>query len=323
MTSIYSVILILTIFLASVGVNADAQKIESFENEIVSLQQEIKNNDANIAAYESKLSKVAAELEQAQANLAKANIEFRTTSIKNDNNPTPENARALRNTGDAKNLAERIVNSKQKRTDWLTNEISLLSAESDQFKESISETNTKIAKAKAEWKNKVQQQAALKPAPQAPTLPEPSAETSTELATESAPETQAAMTTATESPASNPEPEAVDSIAQLPALTPKPTLQKIDEINRYLSGDVSQDREISPFLGYSDKSGRIKFVHLGGEIYIGEAKLKKGKQQIKYAGSSFRVEIPKINDKKVHVIYFDNRDAEKRKIVVIEKSAVN
>lgn len=314
MTSIYRVLLSLTLLSLSLSCFADAAAIEGLENKVASLQQQIKDNSASIESYQAKYEKVSVELEEAKVALADADISFNTATANHDGDPSSENARALRKASDSKKLAERKVGSKQKRAEWLSNEIKQLEANSNSAKKEISQSSSKIASVKAQWKNKIKQQedaaakavaakraqAAAKPEITKPKLP-------TVAPTPSGP-------VLAQSAKTSPPPPQEKTSSQG---------QKIAEFNQYLSSpSISQEPNIKLRIGFSDKSGRIKFEHLGGEIYKGEVKLNRGKQVINYDGSSFRIEVDRADNKKVHVVYFDNRNKDKRSLVVLEKSLV-
>ncbi|MBX2847281.1 MAG: hypothetical protein KTR16_03090 [Acidiferrobacterales bacterium] len=258
-----------------------------------------------------KLGKAQTELKIAQAKLAEAAYSLNTATANHDRDASLENARALRKTSDLKELAERKVKSKQKRVSWLSNEIITLEANSIKSENEISQANKKISSLKNHWNKKIQK----KNTAQKPVVIQ-----------------KVAMVT---------EPKIVkpkvSPVAAAPVVAEKKLIgglgvggnpdqgadyskRKVAEFKTYLSTGVSLDPEIELKVGFSDKSGRIEFDHLGGEVYLGEIKLRKGKQFINYDGSSFRIHVEKENNKKTHLIYFDNRDKNNRDLVVVDKS---
>ncbi len=312
MTSIYRFVLCLIVASLSIETVADSATIERLENQVKALQRKINEDSTSVSSYQTKIQKISAELEDAKVKLAETEIALNTATSNHEGDPSVENSRALRRATDMNKLAARKVSSKQKRVDWLENEIKTLRASAATSRKEIDQTNAQITAVKKQWgeevkKQRAAQNAALQQAQQKPPVVK--------------------ATPAVKAPTPKPSPVLAALPKELNPASDTSDLKdgsyagrKINEFNTYLASNVSQDASITLRVGFSDKSGRIRFEHLGGEIYRGEIKLRRGKQVINYDGSSFRINVEKEDDKKPHLIYFDNRSKDKRSIVVIEKS---
>ena len=99
------------------GAAEEAAKLEELRQKYLSDEKSVKETEQEIKYYHEKQQEAAEELKVSKEEFFSAKLEFEKAQRDNRNNPTPENDALLKKAEFAFNLAERAVNTREKKVE--------------------------------------------------------------------------------------------------------------------------------------------------------------------------------------------------------------
>lgn len=321
--------IITTLFLFSAS--PLAQNTELTQRLLANISQHetnIADNKEEIESYTEKKASLQQKLTKALEALAAAKAAAELAEVQHGGNPNPENERTLKRASDLKTLAERKVDSRRKRVEWISNKVIELEEDSERSNTAISRNQSRLSKikreqtAKAETKKNAAQAAvqaqkkspALVVAPVQADLPEPAPIPAEKTAPVAKPAVAKAVApvVAIESEDNN--------SAELDEEERAYVAKRMASIQEFLASGPSLKADISRLRGNIKQGEDLSFEHLGGEIYKAESPLQAGSHIIRIKGSSFKVFVSESYDGEMHSFYFDARSKYKRKLIAFRSS---
>lgn len=298
-------------------------KIENYKSSIAKKSEALDTIKNRLDAYEAKKNDATSQRVKAKADVMESKRELdRTKQLTGDSAANKKDLAQRRY-----ELAERGLQSREKRLDRIMGKYKELSAEDEKITADISWLKSQIdpltKKAAALVKQEktaakaiIAAKAAPKPTPTPTPKPRPTA-TPTQEPVETV-ETPASDVAVETPPVPDPK-AAVD-------LTPRQRYARSEmrKLNEKTKGaDKSEQRHYTEVLMEIDRGESVELEYLGNNQFYSEVELSKGKHTLHVNLRKFNVRIPDLADGDTFVVIYDASDEEKARVVFFNKNLLD
>jgi len=313
-------------------------KVDSYKNSLIAKQAALETINNRLLAYEAKNDDAVAQLAKAKEDLTEA-----TATLEEANQVKSEDGPGKRDLAQRRyELAERGVQSREKRLDRVINKNKELNQEKDALQSEIKWVNTQITTLSKQAEQtlleekkfaELQRAKAKKPAPTAvptpvkiaapapPPAPE-AVETIESVEGDAVAETAASAVKATPPPTSTAAAQPVNE----KDLTPRQRyarneMRKLNTLTK--DADKREHRRYTELLMEVDREDPVELEYLGNEQFFTEIALSKGKHKLTINLRKFVVKIPDSADGDTFVVIYDTTDLSNARFVFFNKKLLD
>ncbi len=304
--------------MASLVQAQDAKELSDLRADTALRTQNISAAEAELGKYNGRIEALKADIAAAEQALEQAKTDDSQAAIAFSGDPTPANKRTADRASSSLVLAERKVASLTKRLEFSESK----KAEA----ETLILSNTRLIAANNVRQQqlleeiKIQEQAKVGAEQRAA---EQEAQKAAQLAAAAKAEQARKERERLEAEAAAEEKNVESELSDTEELERAVARLSVNEIEKYLNGEVSSRAALRRPVLRSSKDGRLQFEHLGGEIYLVEAPLKAGEHRMVVESSRYKVMVSDEDGGEVFKIYLDNRDKDSMKLMTFKKSLLD